>query len=595
MTTDGTPCTTIMGDGVHLTTREDGIAVVRLWALANNSKATLYTPSSKLVFGSSSSTPSLNQAAPASGEPSIIVATTAAPNPNDDSSSDNDDGNLKPNPFRILWPAYLCCFIDFLGAGIAIPILPYFALELAWDSNTTCPTCPQVPVPAANATFLCGEVIGCGTSIEVGLSISFFAFGQVIGNLIMSRLSDKLGRKIIIMISIIMSALGYVWCGLAQTLTSLLLARACSGIAGGTLPVVQAMVLDVVGDPRERPKFFGLASACLGLGFMVGPALGAGVNAAFGSKRAAFFSPAVVASLGLIVAFFKIKETKPGGGVFGQRDVVADEIFDQGKAMFGKEMERVARARSVSVDSSSGVPTLDAKQLHVAAAPPTLPTIVFYCAAAATSGAFIFTCMTSMTALVWLNLFNFGPTELGIFLTAIGFISIFMNVAGVKFMIRNYGSSTTILLAAVLLDVGIAGFTFIDIFWLHALYFIIFINVGWSLTLPTLLDIAGENVPPELRGKATGMIAGSMSLGFATCPLISGALFQSDVLSIQHEFGKFSHLIFLIGGLGVGCFQLFILLKGIVLPKMAIANAKLEKDKKRAAAKAKAKASKLSA
>jgi hypothetical protein len=148
-------------------------------------------------------------------------------------------------------------------------------------------------------------------------------------------------------------------------------------------------------------------------------------------------------------------------------------------------------------------------------------------------------------------------------------------------------------LAAVLLDIGIAGFTFIDVFWLHAIFFVLFINVGWSLTLPTLLDIAGENVPPQLRGKATGMIAGSMSLGFATCPLISGALFQSDVFAVQHEFGKFSHLMFLIGGLGVGAFQLFILLKGIVLPKIAAAKVKLAKQQKRAAAKADA--SKLSA
>ena len=288
------------------------------------------------------------------------------------------------------------------------------------------------------------------------------------------------------------------------------------------------------------------------------------VNAISGSKRAAFFSPAVVASVALTVAFFKIKESKPGGGIFGPRDPLADEIFDQGQAIFKRDMAQIARARSISGDKA---PTPIVGE-------PKLPSIVLYCAAAAAMGAFIFTCMTSMTALVWLALFNFGPTELGIFLTAIGFVSIFMNVVGVKFMVKKYGTSVTIVLAAILLDIGIAGYTFLETFWVQCIYFVLFINVGWSLTLPTLLSIAGDSVPPELRGKATGMIAGSMSLGFATCPLLSGALFKADILSIQHEYGKFSHLMFILGGVGMGGIQLCVLFYGIVFPQM-----KSEKEK----------------
>ena len=488
-------------------------------------------------------------------------------------TDDNEDQDIPaPNPFLVLWPAYLCAFVDFMGAGIAIPILPYFVLELPWTTSgpttfSSCPSCPQDPnLINATSTFRCGEVEGCGTSIEVGLSIAFFAFGQVIGNIVMSRLSDKLGRKLIIMISLAASALGYVWCGLATTITSLLLARATSGIAGGTLPVVQAMVLDTVGDMRERPKFFGLASACLGLGFMVGPGLGAAVNAITGSKRAAFFSPAVVASVALTVAFFKIKESKPGGGVFGPRDKLVDEIFDQGVLKFKQDMIKQARTRSLSGEAPISKPKGE----------PKLPTIVFYCAVAAAMGSFMITCMTSMIALVWLNLFNFGPTELGIFLTCIGFVSIFFNVVGVKYMISRFGANFTILLASILLCIGIVGFTFIDIFWIHATYFGLFIASGWSLTLPTLLSISAEGVPPSLRGKATGIIAGSMSFGFAICPLLSGPLFQANLLSIKHKYGTFSHSMFVFGGSIMGVAQLFVLIKGIVLPRNAAAKAKLK-------------------
>ena len=65
--------------------------------------------------------------------------------------------------------------------------------------------------------------------------------------------------------SLMASALGYLWCGVATTIMSLLTARLVSGICGGTLPVVQAMILDVVGDPRERPKYWPCLYAWVGI------------------------------------------------------------------------------------------------------------------------------------------------------------------------------------------------------------------------------------------------------------------------------------------------------------------------------------------
>ena len=491
-----------------------------------------------------------------------------------------------PNPFAILWPAYLCSFIDFLGIGIAIPILPYYILELPWIEGTECPVCPQPE--GLNATgFKCGEVEGCGTATEVGLSIAFFGLGQVIGNLIMSRASDRLGRKLIVMLSLLASSLGFLWCGLATTLTSILLARTCTGIFGGTLPVVQAMVLDTIGDQREKPKYFGIASATLGLGFMAGPAVGAAVGAISGSKRTAFFSPVIIASVCLCVALFKIKETKPGGGIFGDRHPLVDEIFDAGKTAFEthiREAKRRERQQSsdsndsknsiavsngaasidVGVDGNSGSNNDKNNETNEALPKPKLPKVVFACAAAVVLAAMSFTSMTSMCGLVWLNLFNYGPTQLGLFLTGFGLISVIMNVCGVKTAIRTFGAASVITAACVLQAIGITGFTFIDVFPLHILYFVAFIGIGWSLTLPTMLFIAGEFTPPQIRGMATGMIAGSMSLGFAVSPLMSGPIFQSDVLKLEHMNGSFSHLFFIIAGVGFGLIELFIVCNFIV-------------------------------
>ena len=100
--------------------------------------------------------------------------------------------------------------------------------------------------------------------------------------------------------------------------------RLLSGLAGGTLPVIISMVLDTVQDVPERAKFFGLAGASIGFAFMFGPAIGAGVAAAFG-KRSGFFAPAVIAFVTLIAAYYKIVETHPTKGILGKRPKWMDE------------------------------------------------------------------------------------------------------------------------------------------------------------------------------------------------------------------------------------------------------------------------------
>jgi len=446
-----------------------------------------------------------------------------------------------PSIMGILWVAFLCSFVDFLGMSISIPILPYYTLELAWDESTTiCPSCPQ---DASTTDFAvegrCGEIEGCGTAIDVGLCASAFYGGQIIGNLVMSRLSDRVGRKIIVMISLSCSALGFLWCGLAPNLYHLYLARTFSGIAGGTLPVVQAMVLDVTGDPRERPKYFGIAGACLGMAFFIGPGVGAVIATVF-TKQAALFAPAIIGFVVIIVGIFRIHETRPGGGVCGAQSTAAAAVYDQGAAAFAAEMAAI----------TGGAPP------PAAAANPKLPRTVYACAGAMMLAGFIFTAMTSMTALTWPISYNVGPTALGMFLTAYGAIGIFNNVVMIKWIIGKIGAEKLALAVSLLLGVGITTYTFIDLlkpgdmvlFVFYLIFFELFIGCPFDMHMPTLITIAGNAVGPENRGKATGLVAAAMSCGFALCPLAAGPLFTSDILRIEHKYGSFSHLMWVICG-----------------------------------------------
>jgi hypothetical protein len=140
----------------------------------------------------------------------------------------------------------------------------------------------------------------------------------------------------------------------------------------------------------------------------------------------------------------------------------------------------------------------------------------------------------------------------------VGVISIVVNVCGVKSSIKRIGAPRTIAMACVLQTIGITGYTFITPFWIHGIFFVLTISLGFSLSLPTLLQIATPSVPPNLRGKATGVIAGAMSVGFSLCPLVSGPLFQSNILRLNHDYGSFSHIMWLIGGF-VGLIELVVL------------------------------------
>lgn len=445
-----------------------------------------------------------------------------------------------PAVFSVLWVAYLCLFVDFLGLATSIPILPYFTLELPWDSDTVCPSCPQ---DGATTDFSvegrCGEIAGCGTSLDVGMTSTAFAGGQILGNFVMSKLSDRVGRKPIIMVSLACSALGYMWCGLAPNLYHLYFARLFSGIAGGTMPVVQAMVLDVTGDPRERPKYFGICGAFLGLAFMAGPALGAAL-AALLDKRAALFSPTFIAASVILVGIFKIHETRPAGGLCGPCSAKAAAIHDEGVAQFA--------AMRASDPGAAAAPDVTGVKL---------PREVYACALALGLSSFSFTTMTSMCALTWPPSYNLGPVELGVFLMLVGLLAIFNNVVVVKNASARFGQEKVVLFCNLWQWVGISLFTFMDlldpgnmvIFVPYIIFFVGFICMPWDLQMPMLSNMAGDRAPPELRGMATGIVASGFSAGMALCPIASGPLFMVDFLSFEHEYGRFSHSIFVFGGL----------------------------------------------
>ncbi|GAB5355059.1 hypothetical protein AAMO2058_000173100 [Amorphochlora amoebiformis] len=249
------------------------------------------------------------------------------------------------DPSVLLFPAYITVFIDFLGYSSTVVILPYISIE-------------------QNATAF--EVMCATTGI-------FYA-GQIVGSTIMGYVSDKIGRRPVILMSLLGCCVSYIWCIYVQDVYELMAARLMGGIMGGTLPVVQAMVLDVVKDPVERAGCLSRVNASFGMAFAVGPALGTLINEKFG-KRAVFVATALITCACSLYAAAKLTETN-----------------------FSESKSRIHRNPNHS----------------------SLPREVFIGALAMFATAYAFSALTSALPLFYVPLFDWRAKELGLVATAFG-------------------------------------------------------------------------------------------------------------------------------------------------------------------------------
>ena len=185
---------------------------------------------------------------------------------------------------KALLTLFLIVFIDLLGFGIIIPIFPFVAERMGAD--------PWL------ITFG-----GAGV----------YALAQVISTPVWGRLSDAVGRRPVLMVSMVGSVVGYLWLGLAGTLSMLIVARVISGLMSGNISAAFAYVADVTA-PADRAKGLGMIGAAFGLGFMFGPMIG-GLLGGDDPAAATFLMPALVSAGLSAVAFlgatFFLKESLP--------------------------------------------------------------------------------------------------------------------------------------------------------------------------------------------------------------------------------------------------------------------------------------------
>jgi MFS family permease len=173
---------------------------------------------------------------------------------------------------------FITVFVDLLGYGMMVPLLPFFVQRQA------------------------------GGAAAAGLLSSLYAGVQLFSGPVLGALSDRYGRRPVLLACLLGTSLAYVITGLADSLPVLFLAIALDGATGGNLTTAYAYIADVTA-PEERSRGMGLVGAAFGLGLMAGPALG-GLLSGFGLSVPAF-TAALIALGNVLFGFFVLPESLP--------------------------------------------------------------------------------------------------------------------------------------------------------------------------------------------------------------------------------------------------------------------------------------------
>jgi MFS transporter, DHA1 family, tetracycline resistance protein len=177
---------------------------------------------------------------------------------------------------RPLLIIFLTIFVNLVGFGIIIPLLPFYA-----------------------------ETFGA-SPLVIGLLFAIFSLCQLVAAPALGDLSDRYGRRPILIFSLAGTVISFVMMALAQSLTMLFVARIVDGLSGGNISTARAYVADVT-EPKDRARAYGLIGAAFGLGFIFGPAL-SGVLARI-SYTAPIWAAAALTLVATAMAWLWLPET----------------------------------------------------------------------------------------------------------------------------------------------------------------------------------------------------------------------------------------------------------------------------------------------
>src|SRR4051812_33186520 len=369
-----------------------------------------------------------------------------------------------PAGFGTIW---VCVAIDLVGFGIVLPILPLYAKRFGASAVTA----TALVAAFSAAQFVCAPILG--------------------------RLSDRVGRKPVLLLSLAGTAVASLITGLAGGVVVLFIGRVIDGASGASVSVAQAAVADVA-TPEERSHLLGLLGAAFGLGFVAGPAIGA--LAALSDQRLPFLIAAAIAAVNAVVAIFRLPEThrpgteSPSEGPLPGTEVLEDTAYRHGRS---------ARGAEASAWRIPGVATLIAVSFVALVA---------------------FSAFESTFALFGARRLDLHLSSTGVVFAIVGVVIVVVQGGFVRPAVRAMGEQRVLLGGLVLNAVGLAVLAGVHSF-VSLAPAVLFLTVGQGLASPTLSSALAGKVAADRRGGVLGLQQSAGGLARVIGPVGAGFLF----------------------------------------------------------------------
>jgi len=354
---------------------------------------------------------------------------------------------------------FLTVFVDLIGFGIVLPLLPFYADRFG------------------------------ASGTEIALLVLSYSAAQLVMAPIWGRLSDRFGRRPILIFGLVGSSLSYLVFAYAATLPLLLLSRVMAGIGGANIPVAQAYIADIT-PPEKRAGNLGLIGAAFGLGFVFGPALG-GVLAPL--------SPALP---GLVAATF-----------CGVNALLA--LFLLPESLSPGERARVVAARAAAPSPRR----LEALTLVLGTRryrDILLVTFLFTMA---------FSAMHPTFSLFAAGRFGLSEVSVGWLFTFMGVFSALMQGLGVRALVARIGEARLILACSIPFVAGLLVIALSPVLS-GLLLGLALLAVGFGGTLPSLASLLSQTVGEDVQGGALGIGQSVGAMARVVGPLLAGILWD---------------------------------------------------------------------
>ena len=350
---------------------------------------------------------------------------------------------------------FLTVFIDMVGFGIVIPVLPLYAEHFH------------------------------ATPVQIGWLTGIYSGMQIIFVPILGRLSDRFGRRPILIVSLLGTAIGFLIMGWASSLPLLFLARIIDGASGGNIATAQAYIADV-STPENRSRSMGLIGAAFGLGFTLGPMIG-GIMSRI-SYGAPFYFAAALATVNVVLLYFILPESLSAEYRSRPHERTRlSEVFQHGHGRF---FGTIVASYFFSITG--------------------------------------FAIMTTLFALFTEKRFGYDAHQTGYVFGFIGIIAVILQGGLIGRLVKMFGE--TALSRTGLLLMGAALFCLPLVTTLPMLLLVsALLAISNGLVNPTLNGLASQMIDRSWQGRALGIMQSAGAAGRLVGPLIGGWLLMFDL------------------------------------------------------------------